>query len=266
VMQPTGDPAWTLVSQGYDPLRESIIEARFAISNGFLGVRGIRATTRGTRWVMPARTFVAGLFDTPGTDGAVPELVPAADWLAVHVLVNGQPLVHHPGDVSLYHMTLDMQRGVVFSKGYHDGVRGYDVNVRTQRLVSLHDRSLGLQVIEFDVRSGSVDVTFEALFAGTELGLEPDHIDDDLGLWRTPHSGKRLAMAASASLQMDLAVDHAARAERELSPPDLGGAQRQRNDRSRRRGAQAAQSGAPCRLARGARGARRGLGRSLAAQ
>src|SRR4051794_34285230 len=203
LIQPTGDPAWTLASQGYDPLRESIIESRFAISNGFLGVRGIRATTRRARWVMPACTFVAGLFDTPGTDGTVPELVPAADWMAVHVLVNGRPLVHYPGDVALYHRTLDMQRGVVFTKGYHDGARGYDVNVRTQRLVSLHDRSLGLQVIEFDVRSGSFDITFEALFAGAELGLEPEHIDDDLGLWRTGNSGKRLAMAASAALQID---------------------------------------------------------------
>jgi trehalose/maltose hydrolase-like predicted phosphorylase len=58
------DPAWTFRADGYDALRESSVESRFAISNGFLGVRGSRATTRGERWVMPARTYVAGLFDT----------------------------------------------------------------------------------------------------------------------------------------------------------------------------------------------------------
>ena len=44
------------------------VESRFAISNGFLGVRGARSTTRGGRWVVPARTYVAGLFDTSGAD------------------------------------------------------------------------------------------------------------------------------------------------------------------------------------------------------
>src|SRR5438270_1332455 len=43
---PTGDPAWVLDADGYDPLRESSVESRFAISNGFLGIRGARATTR----------------------------------------------------------------------------------------------------------------------------------------------------------------------------------------------------------------------------
>ncbi|PPQ39803.1 glycoside hydrolase family 65 protein [Rhodopila globiformis] len=201
--QPTADSAWTLVSKGYDPLREAIIESRFAISNGFLGLRGGRTITRGTRWVVPPRTYVAGLFDTPGTDGAVPELMPAANWLAVRVLIAGQPLVYHPGDVSLYHMSLDMRRGVLFSEGHHARAGGHDVHVRNQRLVSLGDRSLGLQVIGFDIRSGDGDVTLEAWFEGTELGLVPEHVTEDLGLWRTQHSGKRLAMAASASLQID---------------------------------------------------------------
>jgi len=63
-LRPTADPGWVLVEDGYDPLRESSLESRFAISNGFLGVRGARATTRGSRWIVPARTYVAGLFDT----------------------------------------------------------------------------------------------------------------------------------------------------------------------------------------------------------
>ena len=93
--QPT-TPAWVLEAEGYDPLREGSVESRFAISNGFLGVRGGRAITRGARWVVPPRTYVAGLFDTPGTEHAVPGLVPAADWLQVRILLSGKPLVHHP--------------------------------------------------------------------------------------------------------------------------------------------------------------------------
>ena len=107
-LEPTADPAWVLDEDGYDPLRESSHETRFAISNGFLGVRGARATTRGERWVVPARTYVAGLFDTPGAERPIPELVPAADWLRVRILLPGGSLVHDPGDVSSHRMTLDM--------------------------------------------------------------------------------------------------------------------------------------------------------------
>ena len=72
-LEPTAEPAWVLHAEGYDPLRESSVESRFAISNGFLGVRGTRAITRGARWVVPPHTYVAGLFDTPGAAGAVPD-------------------------------------------------------------------------------------------------------------------------------------------------------------------------------------------------
>src|ERR1700678_2524664 len=114
-LQPTADPGWVLVEDGYDPLRESTLESRFAISNGFLGVRGARATTRGERWVVPAHTYVAGLFDTSSAAGAVPALTPAADWQKVRILLPGGPLARHPGDVARHRMTLDMKQGALFS-------------------------------------------------------------------------------------------------------------------------------------------------------
>ena len=45
ILQPTTDSAWTLAADGFDLLRESSFESRFAISNGFLGIRGTRSTT-----------------------------------------------------------------------------------------------------------------------------------------------------------------------------------------------------------------------------
>ena len=96
ILEPTSDTAWVVDTKGYDPLREGSVESRFAISNGFLGVRGGRAATRGARWRTPARTYVAGLFDTLGADHAVPGLVPAADWLQVRILLAGRPLLLPP--------------------------------------------------------------------------------------------------------------------------------------------------------------------------
>ena len=98
VLKPTVNAAWVLEAAGYDPLREGSLELRFAISNGFLGIRGARAITRGERWVVPPHTYVAGLFDTLGAKPAIPELVPAADWLKVSLSLSGRPLVHHPRD------------------------------------------------------------------------------------------------------------------------------------------------------------------------
>jgi trehalose/maltose hydrolase-like predicted phosphorylase len=203
VFAPTADPAWTLLLDGYDQLRESSVESRFSISNGFLGVRGARATTRGGRWVVPARTYVAGLFDTSGADHGAQGLVPAADWLRVRILLPDGPLLHHPGDVSSHRMTLDMRRGALLSEGRHLKAPNLSVCGRTSRLVSLSDRGIGLQLIRLEIEDGAFDMTLEASFEGTDLGLVTDSLGQDLGLWHTQHSGKRLAMAMMAALQID---------------------------------------------------------------
>jgi trehalose/maltose hydrolase-like predicted phosphorylase len=203
VLQPTADPAWVLNVDGYDPLRESSIESRFAISNGFLGIRGARAASRGARWVVPARTYVAGLFDVAGAEHATPGLVPAADWLRVRFLVAGEPLLLHPGDVSSHRMTLDMRRGTLLSRGSRLKGPELSLHAQTLRLVSLSDRAIGLQLIQLDVESGVLDVTIEASFEGVELGLINDQLDQDLGVWHAAQSGKHLGMASEPSLQID---------------------------------------------------------------
>jgi trehalose/maltose hydrolase-like predicted phosphorylase len=214
LLEPTNDPDWALEAEGYDALREGSVESRFAISNGFLGIKGGRATSRGARWVVPSRTYVAGLFDTPGTDHAVPGLVPAADWLHVRILLSGEPMVRHPSDVSSHRTTLDIRRGLLISQGHHATSSGVKGNVHTLRLVSLSERSVGLQLIEFEIEEGTVEITFEASFEGLDLGLITEQIDQDLGVWRTRRSGKRLAMATAASLQID---------GQDLAPAELGG-------------------------------------------
>ena len=53
-LEPTPDPAWTLEEHGYDPWRERHVELRFAIGNGFLGVRGAREVSRGPMGILDA--------------------------------------------------------------------------------------------------------------------------------------------------------------------------------------------------------------------
>jgi trehalose/maltose hydrolase-like predicted phosphorylase len=207
-LDPTADPGWVLEADGYDALRETTIESRFAISNGFLGIRGARAMTRGARWIVPARTYVAGLFDTPGTGSGAPGLVPAADWLQVRILLPSGPLVHHPKDVSSHRITLDMKRGALLSEFHRPKAPGarhpnFGIHVRTLRLVSLGERAIGLQLIQLEIEEGEGEITLEASFEGVNLGLVTDRLDHDLGLWRTHRPGSRIAIATAALLQVD---------------------------------------------------------------
>jgi trehalose/maltose hydrolase-like predicted phosphorylase/beta-phosphoglucomutase-like phosphatase (HAD superfamily) len=221
-LRPSEDRDWLLVEQSYDPARESSVESRFAISNGFLGVRGARALSRGPtwvswlhtlRWASWPRTYVAGLFDTPNTEPPVPALVPAPDWLRLRVLFNGKALLQRAGDMLSHTRILDMRRGVMLTEWRQRDPGGIVVKVSTLRLVSLADRALGLQLVCLEVEERSADVAVDARFDGVSAGLDPVHLEQDLGVWRTEQSSKGLAMACAAALQLD---------GTELSPHALG--------------------------------------------
>lgn len=203
LLEPTSDATWVLAARGYDPVREGIYEARFAISNGFLGVRGGRAVSRGSGWGEPLRTYIAGLFDMPAPEHPVPALVTAAGWLQVRVIPTDGPLVHHPAEVISHRTTLDMRRGVLLTEAQFTGHPSVAVSARTLRLVSLCERAVGLHVVELRVEEGGGGVTVEASFEGPGLGLVSERVQRDLGIWRTKYSGKRLAMAAVSLLQID---------------------------------------------------------------
>ena len=75
--------------------------------------------------------------------------------------------------------------------------------MRTLHLLSLSERGIGVQVIELKIEEGEIEVAVEASFEGLGLGLKSERIEQDLGVWRTKYSGKRVAMAAVLSLQID---------------------------------------------------------------
>ena len=136
-------PSWLLHEHGYRPERESGVESRFAVSNGFLGVRAARAISRGAMWVSWShtlswaswpRTYVAGLFDTPNIQPPVPALVPGPDWLRICLLVDGEPLVLRSGQLLDHRRTLDMRRGLLLGEWRHRNRAGHTVHVRDPSL------------------------------------------------------------------------------------------------------------------------------------
>jgi len=212
-LEPTADSDWLLIEQGYDPVREVSIESRFSVSNGFLGVRGARAVSRGPTWVSWLqhlkwaswpRTFIAGLFDTPNIDPPVPALVPAPDWLRVRVHLDGAPVLQHLGEKLHHQRILDMRRGALLTQWRHRHPSGVVVKVSTYRAVSLADRRLGLQLVRLEVEDEAAhEISLEARFGQMGGGLDADRLEQDLGVWCTEQSGKSLAIACSASLQLN---------------------------------------------------------------
>lgn len=196
------DPAWRLAEIGYDPLRESSQASRFTVSNGFLGVRGERSFTRGRRGASPAAAYVAGLFDQTGEAGGVPVLLPAVDWLQVHVRIGAVRFVEEPAEVPSHRMELDLRRGVVLSDCLH-AAGALRARVRTLRLTSMADRPLGLHLIRMDVLEGEEEVVLEASFAALHHGLVQQRSEPDLMTWRTRRSGIHLAVCSAVALTID---------------------------------------------------------------
>ena len=207
-LEPTADPAWVLDQQGFDPLRDSSRESRFAISNGFLGVRGGRTIDRLPRTTAAPRTYVAGLFDIVGSDQPLSALIPAPDWLRIEISLASQALASEGvnaaiDDVSFHSRTLDFKRGALVTESRVERLPGLEIRLRVLRLVSLHSRPLGLQVIQLEVVAGTVEATLAAFFEGLEFGLVAERLEQGLGVWRTDTTGKRLAMAAAGALRVD---------------------------------------------------------------
>jgi trehalose/maltose hydrolase-like predicted phosphorylase len=212
VMTPTQDPGWVLHHEGYSVLSESAVESRFALANGFLGLRAARAISRGPTWVSWLgyikwaswpRCYVAGLFDRPNTEPPVPALVPVADWPRVRILLDGKPQLLSGGEILAGARRLDLRRGVLLSELAHRTPAGITLSGRELRLVSMADRAVGLQLLCFSLDRDGVDVRLEASFAMSGLGMEPTRLEPDLGAWRTEGNDKAAAMAGAATLRAD---------------------------------------------------------------
>ena len=211
-LQPTQDSSWVLTHEGYNVLTENAVESRFALGNGFLGMRASRPVSRGPtwvswlghiRWASWPRCYVAGLFDRPNTVPPVPALVPVADWSHVTLVLDGNPQLLLDGEFLASVRQLDMRRGILLSDLSYRAHAGITICSGELRLVSLADRAVALQLLRFSLDRDGIDVTLEANFAMAGMGMEPLQLDRDVCAWRTEGSGKAVAMAGSVTLRAD---------------------------------------------------------------
>lgn len=197
------DPMWLLEQAGSDPLLDASRESRFAISNGFLGVRGGRSIRPPATGATTPQTYIAGLFDIPGHEPAIPALVPGPDWGRISISTATECADVMVDDPAYHRRRLDFRRGGLVTEGRLSFPAGLELRVRVMRLVSRSQPEIGLQLVHVVVEAGSGDVTLEASFAGLEFGLGAEVLEQDQGIWRTRSSGKSLAITAAASLYYD---------------------------------------------------------------
>jgi kojibiose phosphorylase len=193
VLQPVRDEAWRIES-GYEATPEHEVESRFAISNGFLGVRAsLEQPTAASR----PRTYLAGLYDIADETRAIPTLLPAPDWLRFNVTIGDEQLSLEQGQIVSLTRTLDMRRGVALSDWRQRLPSGSQVRLRTLRLASLDRRPLALLLAQLQVDQ-PIAVRLEENVQAPALVEEP--LGQQLLRWEDSQAKRRAAVAVGSTL------------------------------------------------------------------
>ncbi|MCC7105969.1 MAG: glycoside hydrolase family 65 protein [Chloroflexi bacterium] len=192
LFEPPVEPLWRLDQPGYEPALERDVEARFAVSNGFLGVRAsLEQPTTASR----PRTFIAGLFNVDPEGSGPPFLAPGPDWVRIAPRIDGETPSLSSEQTLSFKRTLDLRRGLLLSEWTCRGAAGPGFRLQTLRLVSLAHRGLAIQLARLDVFQDTA-VTLEAWLEPPEPGLVALPVQAPLHLWRTRDGLGQLAVAS----------------------------------------------------------------------
>ncbi|MGY4644365.1 beta-phosphoglucomutase family hydrolase [Cellulomonas sp. URHB0016] len=143
------DP-WRLVERSYNPAFVEQTETLFALSNGYLGIRG--SFEEGTPSFTPG-TLLNGFHETwpivyPeaafgfATTGQT--ILPVPDGTTIRLLVDDDPVTCETSEVDEFERALDMRRGTLTRTVVYQVRDGRRFRVRTERVVSLARRHLAL--------------------------------------------------------------------------------------------------------------------------
>lgn len=146
---------WSVVETGFDHDWMGNAETIFALSNGFLGVRG---TFEEGRPVVEAGTFCNGFHETwdiihaeeaYGFARTGQTIVNVPDATLMKLYVDDEPLYLPTARLTHYQRELDFRQGVLKREINWSSPAGKQVRVRSERIISLAQRHLG--VIRYEV-------------------------------------------------------------------------------------------------------------------
>ena len=197
-LQPSVMPGWELTDERASPLQALDVEARLALGNGLIGMRAARDIGRAAAFATATlslapltwpRSYIAGLFDTPEAMPSVKLMMSAPDWTRLVLRRNGVPVFGQS------RRRLDLRRSVLLTDLQAEGLE-----LASLRLVSQSDRAQMLQLVQITAQQ-DCDLELAAWFDPMLCGLQPVHLGQAIGVWRSVRTGQALAMAASCKLQ-----------------------------------------------------------------
>ena len=157
-------PQWLLIEDGFTLAREHEIESIFTIGNGNTGTRG--SLEEGSQLSAPA-TFVAGVFTTPATPGAIPELFTFPNWIGMKIFVNGSALTIEQCEMLEHRRTLNLEEAILCRDLRVRNANGHITRFNSLRAASLANRNLLLQRVAITAENYFLSLDIETTI---ELG------------------------------------------------------------------------------------------------
>ncbi len=129
---------WAVERDGYDVVDAASVESLFALTNGYMGVRG--ATDEANPGSSRA-AYVAGLFDGP--EAGVEDLTVIADWTHTRIEIEGRSFRPWDWEVITHRRRLDLHTMALERTLRCVDPDGRRLRLESHRLVSLARRHLG---------------------------------------------------------------------------------------------------------------------------
>lgn len=180
---------WGVSEIRVNPRRAQYWETLFALTNGFMGLRGTHEEDDDVlRPHAYPGFFLNGIYDYepyqhivsfPGYPQQRHVMLNLCDWRIIHLEVGGERFSLGSGRITDYRRTLDVQRGVVERRLTWESPGGRRVRIRTTRLVSMTRRHSAAIRYEVTLVAGSGPVVFESVIhARARKGqLAAEHVE-----------------------------------------------------------------------------------------
>ncbi|HWO72587.1 MAG TPA: glycoside hydrolase family 65 protein, partial [Dehalococcoidia bacterium] len=153
------DETWALLEEDYEPALERELESRFAVANGFIGMRGSLDVP--SEASLP-RTYVAGLYAHRPGPPPLSALVPAPNAFPIRLTVDGVRLDISQGEVRQHARLLHYREGSLRSLWRQRLPDGREVGLESVRFAAMNTRQVAAQLLRlrFD-RASEVEFALE---------------------------------------------------------------------------------------------------------
>jgi maltose phosphorylase len=170
------DP-WKVIEHGFDPTYSRVSESIFALSNEYIGVRG--CFDEGGSVDSLRGAYINGVFELThlpksylGIVDKTHFMIPAADWIAVEIILDGEKLNLGKAKFSDFTRELDMRSGTLTRSFIWHTATGKDLRLTFTRFTDMNHGERAYRRIEFEALnfSGNVEIadsiTFDVIHEG----------------------------------------------------------------------------------------------------